>query len=113
MERTDPVRLDLAESERTLEPRPGRRVGTRLLIIAEDAALLARDSLAVAMAARGAGYDVHIAASGTSGEEEAALKAAGLALHQAPVTKAKTPLLEKFRCLAALDGLVSALKPDL
>jgi hypothetical protein len=108
------VRIDLAETGRTVKPsQAGSLIGTRLLILAEDAALLARGSLAAAIAARSAGYDVHVAASGTSHEAEAVLETIGLTLHKAPITRAKTPLLEKLRSMAALDRLVRALKPDL
>jgi glycosyltransferase involved in cell wall biosynthesis len=108
------VRIDLAESGHVLEPRPGgRRAGARLLIIAEDAGLLVREQLAVAVAARQAGYDVHIAAATASDDAEAVLGTVGLALHRAPISASRTPPLEKLRSLGALDRLVRTLSPDL
>jgi glycosyltransferase involved in cell wall biosynthesis len=113
-ERTDPVRIDLAESGHVLEPRSGPRpVGARILVIVEDASRLLGEQLAALIAARETGYDVQIAAGSVSPEAEGALRAVGLALHRTPTCGLHTQRLEKLRAMAALDQLIRALKPDL
>lgn len=83
----------------------------RILYVVNHAGFFVSHRLRVALAAKAAGYDVHVAA-GADGKE-AEIVAAGLQFHPWHVKRASEAPLDEARALASLDAVVRALRPDL
>jgi glycosyltransferase involved in cell wall biosynthesis len=69
--------------------------------------------LPLALAARQAGYDVHVATSDADSEHTARIRASGLAFHPLPLAQHGTSPLTELRTLQALIQLYRQLQPDL
>lgn len=84
----------------------------RLLFLLNDAPFFVSHRLAVAVAARQAGWEVHVA---VPFEEEAVatIEAAGVAHHDAPLARGGTNPLAELKLLRAYWTLMRRLKPDL
>ena len=69
--------------------------------------------LPLALAARAAGHDVHVATADTDAVNLARIRDAGLPLHLIPLAQHGTSLLGELRTLVALVRLYRQLRPDL
>ena len=90
----------------------------RLLIVVNIPRFFVSHRLPLALAARGAGYDVHVASSeDTAGQHDAAslarMRAEGLPFHPLPLAQHGTNPLREAGLLAAFFGLYRRLRPDL
>jgi glycosyltransferase involved in cell wall biosynthesis len=85
--------------------------GPRLLIVANVSWFLVSHRLPVAVAAREAGYDVHVAAA--PDETSAAIEAAGLTFHPIPLRRGAAGLAADLGTLRALAALYRRLRPAL
>jgi glycosyltransferase involved in cell wall biosynthesis len=68
--------------------------------------------LPLALAARDAGYDVHVATADDDPENLAVIRAAGLALHPIPLAQHGRRPLDEVRTILALISLYARLHPD-
>ena len=98
------------DGERTVTaaPAPGRE---RILIVVNAAWFFVSHRLPVAVAARDAGFDVHVAAS--PDETVAQVEAAGLPFHSVPMRRGLAGLLSDLAGLRALVRLYRRLRPAL
>jgi len=90
----------------------------RLLIVVNIPRFFVSHRLPLALAARAAGYEVHIASSeATAGQHDAAslarIRAEGLPFHPLPLAQHGTNPLAEVGLLAAFIGLYRRLHPDL
>jgi len=83
----------------------------RLLFIVNDAGYFRSHRLPVALAARDAGWDVHVATA--PGPAQAALGEAGLSIHDLPLTRAGLRPDRELGALLAAWRLLRRLRPDL
>jgi glycosyltransferase involved in cell wall biosynthesis len=84
----------------------------RLLFLLNDAPFFVTHRLAVAIAARAAGWEVHVAAP----DDEEAVKiitAAGVIHHDAPLARGGTNPFSEFKLMRAYWKLIRRLRPDL
>jgi glycosyltransferase involved in cell wall biosynthesis len=84
---------------------------SRLLFVVNDAAFFISHRLPLAIAARRAGYDVHVATA--QAPVERAITEAGLTLHHVPFTRSGTGLFTELRAAGILARLQRWLRPDL
>lgn len=96
--------------EPTPEPAPGAR--PRLLFVVNDPAFLLSHRREVALAARDAGYEVHVATPRLAGPV-AEIGALGLHHHPIPLARGGRNPLAELRALAALTALMRRLRPDI
>lgn len=83
----------------------------RLLLVVNDAAFFLSHRLSLALGAREAGFDVHIA---TPRDAAAArIEAAGLPFHEIPLSRRGTSPLAELRTMASLVALYRKLEPDI
>lgn len=83
----------------------------RLLLVVNDAAFFLSHRLPLALGAREAGFDVHVA---TPRDAAAArIEEAGLPFHAIPLSRRGTSPLAELRTMAALIALYRALAPDI
>ena len=83
----------------------------RLLIVVNDAAFFLSHRLALALGARDAGFDVHIATP--RDEASPRIEAAGLPFHAIPLSRKGTSPAGELRTIAALVKLYRELRPDI
>ena len=85
----------------------------RLLYVVNIPRFFVSHRLPLALAARDAGYDVHVATADTDEENLAVIREHGLPLHPLPLDQHGTNPLREVRTLLALVGLFRRLRPDL
>ncbi|MCS6835494.1 MAG: glycosyltransferase family 4 protein [Anaerolineae bacterium] len=90
----------------------------RLLIVVNIPRFFVSHRLPLALAARRAGYEVHVASSEASGGQHdsaslARIRAEGLPFHALPLAQHGTNPLDEGRLLATFIGLYRRLQPDL
>ncbi len=88
----------------------------RLLFLLNDAPFFISHRLSIALAARQAGWEVHVAAPVNVSEDEAAAAAierAGVGFHAVPLNRGGINPLAEFRLIAAYWRLMRRLQPDL
>jgi len=83
----------------------------RLLLTVNDAGFFLSHRLPIALAAREAGHDVHIATAPGPAVER--IVARGLPHHPVPISRSGLNPLGEFRCVAALTRLYRRLRPDI
>ncbi len=83
--------------------------GGRLLYVSNVAWFFTSHRLHLALAARAAGYDVHVAAAQDSGAEK--LEAEGFTVHALPLARGEAGGASELGTLLALDRLYRALAP--
>lgn len=83
----------------------------RLLIVVNDAAFFLSHRLALALGARDAGFDVHVATP--RDEASARIESAGLSFHAIPLSRRGTSPSAELRTIAALVALYRELRPDI
>lgn len=88
-----------------------RMTPRRLLYLVNDAAFFVSHRLTLAMAARDAGYDVHVASD--AGVAVQQIRAAGLVHHVIPLSRSGTNPIAEFRTAAAIHMLYRQLRPAL
>ncbi|HEY8077862.1 MAG TPA: glycosyltransferase family 4 protein, partial [Labilithrix sp.] len=84
--------------------------GERLLIVVNDAAFFLSHRLSLALGARAAGYDVHIATP--RDEASPRIEAAGLPFHAIPLQRKSMSAARELRAVAALVSLYRDVRPD-
>ncbi|VAX07265.1 Lipid carrier : UDP-N-acetylgalactosaminyltransferase / Alpha-1,3-N-acetylgalactosamine transferase PglA; Putative glycosyltransferase [hydrothermal vent metagenome] len=67
--------------------------------------------LPIALAAKSAGYDVHVATS--AGPEVAQIRSKGLTVHEIPFTRSSSEILHELRTLYGLYMLYKKIQPDI
>lgn len=82
-----------------------------ILMVVNDAAFFLSHRLAIAQAARDAGYDVHVATPAGPGSERIASN--GLCFHALPLSRSGTNPLKEIRTIWSLFRLVDCLRPDI
>lgn len=85
----------------------------RLLYLVNIPRFFVSHRLPMALAARAAGYDVHVATSGDDAENIATIERAGLPFHALPISQHGTRIIGEIRALQAIDELFRTLQPDL
>jgi glycosyltransferase involved in cell wall biosynthesis len=85
----------------------------RLLYVVNIPRFFVSHRLPLALAARDAGYDVHVATSDADTASIENIHAAGLPFHPLPLSQHGTSLLTEFNTLRALIRLYRTLKPDI
>lgn len=93
----------------TARPGPRRRV----LYVVNVSWFFLSHRLRLAVAARDAGYEVHVATRVTTSADAERIRAAGLLLHDAPIGRADTGPVYDLRSFCYLLGLFRHLRPDL
>lgn len=83
----------------------------RLLIVVNDATFFLSHRVPIALAARDAGYDVHVAAPRAEASEQ--IEALGLAFHEIAFSRSGTSPRRELSTAVALARLYRALRPDL
>ncbi len=83
----------------------------RVLIVVNDAAFFLSHRLALALGARDAGLDVHVATPGDAASPQ--IEAHGLPFHPIPLSRRGTSPVAELSTLAALIKLYRSVKPDL
>lgn len=83
----------------------------RILFVVSPARFFLSHRLPLALAARDAGYDVHIAVPDEA--EAAQVEATGLPTHRIPLQRGKSGLSADWKLLGSLRRLFRELKPDL
>jgi glycosyltransferase involved in cell wall biosynthesis len=83
----------------------------RLLFVVNDAAFFVSHRLHLAIAARRAGYDVHVAVP--RDDAATAIGEAGLALHDVPLTRAEISPFGELRSIVSLVRLYRRIRPDI
>lgn len=86
----------------------GRR---RLLFVVNDAAFFLSHRLPIALAARDAGFDVHVATAPNTGE--AGVEKAGLPFHPIPLGRRSASPMQEARSIASLVALFRRLRPEI
>lgn len=86
---------------------------TRLLYLVNIPRFFVSHRLPLALAARAAGYDVHVATSGEDTESIAAIRESGLDFHPLPISQHGTNPLGELRTLWAIYRLYRTLQPDM
>jgi glycosyltransferase involved in cell wall biosynthesis len=89
----------------------GDRPAPRLLMFVNDAAFFLSHRLPVALAARDAGFDVHIATA--PGQAVDTVRKRGFVHHTIPLTRSGMNLLEEARALLAVWRLLRQLRPQI
>lgn len=82
----------------------------RVLIVVNDAAFFLSHRLPLALGARDAGFDVHVATP--RDEASPAIEAAGLAFHPIPLSRGGTSVGSELRAIRALVDLYRSVRPD-
>lgn len=82
----------------------------RLLIVVNDAAFFLSHRLPLAIGARDAGFDVHVATP--RDDDAAAIEAAGLPFHAIPLSRGGTSVGSEVGAIRALVDLYRSLAPD-
>lgn len=85
----------------------------RLLFVVNIPRFFVSHRLPLALAARDAGYDVHVATAETDGPNLAVIRDHGLPLHPIALEQHGTRPLDEVRTLIALVRLMRRLRPDL
>lgn len=98
-----------SRSEQGAESSPG--AGRRLLYVVNNPAFFLSHRLPIALAARGAGYDVHVATM--AGAAAADIEALGLRHHPIPMSRSGKNPIQECATLFALWRLCRSLRPDL
>ena len=93
-----------------MTPRPARE-RPKLLFTVNDAGFFVSHRLPVALAARRAGYDVHVATAPGPGVAE--ITAHGLPHHPVPISRSGLNPLSEIRTVWSLARLYRGLRPDL
>ncbi len=83
----------------------------RLLYVVNDAGYFLSHRLALAEAARAAGWEVHVATAPSPAQER--IVAAGFAAHSVPITRASLRPDQELKAVLALVRLYRRLRPDL
>lgn len=91
------------------EPAPGR--SPCLLLLLNDSAFFVTHRLPVALAAKAAGYDVHVATAPGAGVS--AIVASGLTHHPIPLSRSGTTIAGELRTLRGIWQLFRRLRPDI
>ncbi len=86
---------------------------TRLLYLVNIPRFFVSHRLPLALAAREAGYEVHVATSAHDREHVAVIEAAGFPFHPLPLSQHGMRPLEEGRTILAIERLYRKLKPDL
>lgn len=86
-------------------------VPPRLLIVVNDAAFFLSHRLSLALGAREAGFDVHVATP--RDRASPSIEAAGLAFHAIPLSRRAMSPLGEVKTIAALVALYRQVKPDI
>lgn len=86
---------------------------TRLLYVVNIARFFVSHRLPLALAARAAGYEVHVATAEEDAEQVARIHAAGFPFHPLPLSQHGTNPLAELRTLWALSRLYRRLRPDI
>lgn len=86
---------------------------TRLLYVVNIPRFFVSHRLPLALAARDAGYEVHVTTSDADQDQVARIKAAGLPYHPLPLSQHGTSPLTEARTLWAIGRLYRSLKPDI
>lgn len=84
----------------------------RLLFILNDAPFFVSHRLSLAVAARDAGFDVHVAVAHDA-DAVATIQAAGIHHHDIPLKRGARGPVGEIRLIARLAGLIRSLRPDL
>ena len=92
---------------------PAAQRPLRLLFVVNVAWFFISHRLALAVAARDAGYDVHIATTVTSAADRQRIVDAGLTLHELSVRRGGLQLWSDMRGVVELSAIMRALRPDL
>lgn len=92
-------------------PMPLVPASRRLLFVVNNPAFFLSHRLPIALAARDAGFDVHVATM--DGDAVATIRAQGFTHHVVPMSRSGRRPLEELRSLFALWRLFRALRPDL
>ncbi|MBM3554518.1 MAG: glycosyltransferase family 4 protein [Alphaproteobacteria bacterium] len=82
-----------------------------LLFLLNDAPFYVSHRLSVGIAAKAAGFDVHVAAPHHDAAV-ARIRAAGLAFHDIPLRRGATAILGELRLIGAMAALLMRLRPD-
>ena len=85
----------------------------RLLFVVNIPRFFLSHRLPIALAARDAGYEVHVATSGSDPENIARIRELGLTVHPIPLVQHGRSPLGELRTVLALVGLYRRLRPDL
>jgi glycosyltransferase involved in cell wall biosynthesis len=83
----------------------------RLLYVVNDAGYFASHRLALGLAARAAGWEVHVATAPGPGQDR--IRAAGLHAHSVPITRAGVRPDREIAAVIALARLYRQVRPDL
>lgn len=84
----------------------------RLLFVVNDAAFFLSHRLPVAQGAVREGYEVHVAIGGVNSEHRERLRAAGLVLHELPLSRSGRNLFREVILFFSMLSLFKKLKPD-
>lgn len=87
-------------------------VGRRLLFVVNAGWFFRSHRLPVALAARDAGFEVHVATHADAGDE-AALEREGIALHNVPLERGRLSIWSDLRYLFRLIGVMRRVHPDI
>lgn len=85
--------------------------GPRLLIVVNDAAFFLSHRLPIALGARAAGYDVHVATP--RDEASARIEAEGVSFHAIPLSRRGMSPAAELRTIAALTRAYRTIAPDI
>jgi glycosyltransferase involved in cell wall biosynthesis len=88
-----------------------RSAGSRLLFVVNDTAFFLSHRLPLAIAAREAGFDIHLAALDTGGLDD--IRAHGITYHPLSVDRTGINPLREFRLLWQLVRMIRALRPTI
>ncbi len=94
-----------------VEQQPPRRLRGRLLFLVNDAAFFLSHRLPLALAARAAGMDVHVATP--ADEASSKISAHGFSFHHVPMSRSGANPLREIRTIGAVVRLLRSLRPDL
>jgi len=83
----------------------------KLLIVVNDANFFISHRLPIALAARKAGYEVHVATAFGTGEEQ--IQAQGFSFHPLPLTRSGGRVWQELRAFMAIYKLYRQLAPDI
>jgi glycosyltransferase involved in cell wall biosynthesis len=87
------------------------RESARLLIVVNDATFFLSHRLPLALGARAAGFDVHIATPRDEASRQ--IELAGFPLHPFPLTRRGTAPKDELRAVRALVGVYREVRPDI
>lgn len=85
----------------------------RLLYLVNIPRFFVSHRLPLALAARDAGYEIHVAAGAADEDSIAAIQAAGLSFHPLPIVQHGISLWQELVALRAIYGLYRVVKPDI